>query len=158
MVSCFSSSTSAASLKIGLIDTQRILQDSKAAQRARDSIVQELKEKQAVYQGKEREVVSAREAYEREKANLSSEEARERQLELARDLKELRRLKADLEEELNLKNRESTARILEEVAEVISEFRKEEGYTFILEKKSVVTADPAIDVTDDIIRLYDKKR
>jgi Skp family chaperone for outer membrane proteins len=82
----------------------------------------------------------------------------ERQLELARDLKELRRLKADLEEELNLKNRESTARILEEVAEVISEFRKEEGYTFILEKKSVVTADPAIDVTDDIIRLYDKKR
>lgn len=158
MVSCCTSSTFAASLKIGLIDTQRILQESKAAQQAREAIVQELKEKQAVYQGKEREILALRETYEQKKASLSPEEAKDRQLELARDLKELRRLKADLEEELNRKNREWTVQILKEVAEVVSDFRSEEDFTFILEKENVVTADPAIDVTDQIIRLYDRKK
>jgi outer membrane protein len=158
MGTCFSSFVCAAGVKIGLIDTQRILQESKAAQSAREAIVQDLKEKQAVYQGKEREILNLRQEYAREKANLSTDEARDRQLELARSVKELRRLKADLEEELNRKNREWTAQILKDVAEIVSDFRSEEDYTFILEKKNVVTADPAIDVTDSIIRLYDRKK
>jgi outer membrane protein len=156
-VSFCSSFAFAADLKIGLIDTQRILQESKAAQEAREAIVQALKEKQAVYQGKEREILNMRQSYEQDQASFSPEEAKERQLDLARSLKELRRLKADLEEELNRKNRELTARILQEVAEVVTAFRADEDYTFILEKKGVVTADPAIDVTEEIIRLYDKR-
>lgn len=156
--SCFSSFVCAADVKVGMIDTQRILQESKAAQDAREAIVQDLKEKQAVYQGKEREILAMREAYAQQKADLSPEEAKDRQLELAKSVKELRRLKADLEEELNRKNREWTAQILKDVAKVVSDFRSEEDFTFILEKKNVVTADPAIDVTDRIIRLYDQNK
>ncbi len=158
MVSCFPSSVCAADLKIGLIDTQQILQESNAARKAREAIVQELKDKQAVYQDKEREVLTMQEAFNRDRKDLPPDDARKRQLDLSRSIKELGRLKADLEEELNRRNRELTARILQEVAEVVEAFRSAEKYSFILEKSSVVTADPAVDVTARIIRLYDQKK
>ncbi len=158
MASFFSSSVSAADLKIGLIDTQKILQESNAARKAREAIVKELKDKQAVYQGKERDVLAMQEALKRDRNTLSSEEAGKRQLDLSRSIKELGRLKTDLEEELNRKNRELTARILQEVSDVVEAFRSAEKYTLILEKSNVVTADPAVDVTPRIIQLYDQKK
>jgi Skp family chaperone for outer membrane proteins len=44
------------------------------------------------------------------------------------------------------------------VGEIIRDFRKKEKFTFILEKKTVVAHDEGIDITTDVIKLYDARK
>ena len=53
------------------------------------------------------------------------------------------------------KDMELRRKILQEVLEIIKEYRKKEKYTIVMEKQSIVDSDDAIDITDKIIRLYD---
>ena len=46
-------------------------------------------------------------------------------------------------------------KILQDVLEIVKEYRKKEKYTIVMEKQSIVDSDDAIDITDKIIRLYD---
>ena len=73
----------------------------------------------------------------------------------AQQVKELRCLKADLEEELKRKDAELTRKLLTEIRDVVEEYRKKNKITVIFEKRSVVAFDGAIDITDKIIKLYD---
>jgi Skp family chaperone for outer membrane proteins len=63
-----------------------------------------------------------------------------------------------LEEELNKKNVELTQKILKEVGELVCEDFEKKNYSVILEKKSVVISDDDLDITDEIIRLYDMRK
>jgi Skp family chaperone for outer membrane proteins len=110
-----------ASAKVGIIDTQEVLRDSRAAKDARAILLEDLKEKSSLFNKKQDEL----------------------------------RL---LEEELNRKNVELTQRILEEVGEIINEFRKKNKFSLILETKTVVSHDEGIDITKDIIKLYDARK
>ena len=74
---------------------------------------------------------------------------------LAREVKELRRLRSDLEEELKKKDKDLTRQLLLEIREVVQEYSKKQKFTVILEKRSVVASDNKIDITNKIIKLYD---
>ncbi|MBN1104489.1 MAG: OmpH family outer membrane protein, partial [Deltaproteobacteria bacterium] len=147
----------APAVKIGLIDTQRILQESKAAKDARALILEDIKEKRGLFSQKQDKVRALEEDLEKSGKNLGDQALKKKREDLNRELKNLQRLKADLEEELNKKNTELTQKILREVVDVVKAFTKDEKYTLILETKSVVSADETIDITDRIIKLYDKK-
>lgn len=148
----------AAGVKIGIIDTQRIVAESKKAGAAREILVKELKEKQALFHKREGEVQALQEGLKEARGEGEAAEVKEKRDELARELKNLQRLKADLEEELNKRNRELTQELLREVAGVVGEYRKKHKFTVIFEKKSVVTFDEAVDITDEIIKRYDAER
>jgi outer membrane protein len=147
----------AAAVKIGLIDTQKILQESQAAKDARALILEDIKEKRGLFNQKQEKVRAMEEELEKAGKNLAEQALKERREELNKEIKNLQRLKADLEEELNKKNAELTQKILREVMDIVRTFTRNEKYTLILETKSVVSADDAINVTDQIIKLYDMK-
>ena len=147
----------AASLKIGIIDTQEVVKKSKAAKDARDLLLKDLAEKQALYQQKQKDVVKINEEL-RKNENLDESARREKSDRLAQELKNLKRLKVDLEEELNKRNVQLTQKILKEILEIVQEFSRAKKYTIIMETKSVVTFDQAIDITGEIIKIYDTKK
>ena len=148
----------AATLKIGIIDTQKIMMESKAAKDARGIFLMdverkrsELHEKQTQVQSQEREL--------REKAKeMSRETLQKKKDELEQDVKELRRLKNDMEEELKKKDVSLTRKLLEEIREIVEAFTKKNKFTVVMEKKAVVAFDEAIDITDQIIKEYDAKK
>jgi outer membrane protein len=144
-------------VKIGLIDTQRIMQESKAAKDARALILEDIKEKRALFTQKQEKVKAMEDDLDKGSKNLGEQGLKDKREELNKEVKNLQRLKSDLEEELNKKNADLTQKILREVGDIVKTFTKEEKYTLILETKSVVSADETIDVTDQIIKLYDKK-
>lgn len=150
--------TQAADVKIGIIDTQEVLKESKAAKKARTLLMDELNEKRSVFSKKQDEVRLLEEEIKIKGDGMTESQRREKNDQLGREVKNLQRLKTDLEEELNKKNVDLTQKILQEVSNVIKDFMKKEKYTLILEKKSVVSSDEAIDITDKIIRLYDAKK
>jgi len=150
--------TQAADVKIGIIDTQEVMKESKAAKKARTLLMDELNEKRSVFGRKQDEVRLLEEEIKIKGDGMTESQRREKNDQLGREVKNLQRLKTDLEEELNKKNVDLTQKILQEVSDVVKEFMKKEKYTLILEKKSVVSSDEAIDITDKILRLYDAKK
>ncbi len=150
--------TQAADVKIGVIDTQEVLKESKAAKKARTLLMDELNEKRSVFSRKQDEVRLLEEEIKIKGDGMTESQRREKNDQLGREVKNLQRLKTDLEEELNKKNVDLTRKILQEVGDVVKEFMKKEKYSLILEKKIVVISDEAIDITEKIIRLYDSKK
>jgi len=144
-----------APVKIGIIDVQKILRESRAAGKARAEFMKDMEAKRAQLAAREKEIQALDEELKNPKARLSEEVRKEKAEKLARDGKEFRRLDADMGEDLKKKDVELTRKILEEVRRIVQAFSKSEKYTLILEKGAVVTADDAIDVTPRILKLYD---
>lgn len=147
----------AAAVKLGVIDTERIMRESRPAKDARALILADLKAKNGQFQEKQAKVKALEEEVRQARGSSADPKARKLTDELAREIKELQRLKSDLEEEINKKNAELTRQILQEIAQIVQAFTKEEKYTLILETKSAVSVDESIDITDQIIKLYNKK-
>lgn len=144
-----------APVKIGIIDVQKILRESKAAKKARADFMKDMEAKRAQLMAKDKEIQGLDEELKNPKARLSDNVRKQKAEKLAHDVKEFRRLDADMGEDLKKKDVELTRKILEEVRRIVQSFSKREKYTLILEKGAVVTADDAIDITFRILKLYD---
>ncbi len=143
-----------ASIKIGIIDTQKIIRDAKAAKDAGAALQKDLQAKRATFEAKSKDVQKTEENLKNADKRTSAE-IREK---LAKEVKELNRLKSDLEEEWKKKQTELRLRILGEISQIAQKFSKSEGYTLIMEKGYVVTFSDSIDITDKIIKLYDDQK
>lgn len=145
----------AAEVKIGMIDIQKIMLESKAAKKARDIYMKELETKKAQLIAKDNEARKLDEEIKKEGANMAPAARQDKTEKLEKEIKELGRLKADMEDELKKKDAELTRKVAGEILEILKEFQKKEKYTIILDKRNVVMSDEAINITDKIIRLYD---
>ena len=145
-------------VKLGIIDTTKIMQESKAAKNAQVIFQKDLEAKRGILAAKEREIRLLDEELKDPAAKLSPEERNSKIEKIAKDIKELNRLKSDLEEELKKKDAELTRKLIGEVREIVTALSKKENYTLILEKSAVVTSDNAVDITDKIIQLYDGQK
>ncbi|MFC1493682.1 OmpH family outer membrane protein [Thermodesulfobacteriota bacterium] len=145
----------AADMKIAVIDTQKIMRESKSAGKARAVFLKDVQSKRTVLDAKQKEVKALEEEIRTGGKDMAPQVRKEKRDSLAREVKELNRLRSDLEEELKKKDAELRRKILQEVLEIVKEYRKKEKYSIVLEKRSIIDSDDAIDITDKIIRLYD---
>ncbi len=145
----------AAEMKIGVIDTQKILRDSRAAQNARAVFLKDVEAKRNIFNAKQKEVQTLQEEIKNKGKDMAASVRKEKTEKLSREIKELDRLKSDMEEELKIKDNELTQKLLKEIRDIVIEYRKKEKYSIIHEKQTLVSYDEAIDITDKIIKLYD---
>ena len=143
------------SLKIGIVDTQKIIRETKAAKNARAVFQKELDARKAILEAKNKDIRSIEEKIKKTEQNADLIKLKE---DLAKEVKEFNRLKSDIEEELKKKDLELTQKIVGEIRQVVQELSRAEGYTLIMEKTSVVTYSDTIDITDKVIKLYDDKK
>ncbi|MBA4396317.1 MAG: hypothetical protein C0394_02845 [Syntrophus sp. (in: bacteria)] len=147
-----------APVKIGIIDVQKILRESRAAKNAQAVFLKDVEAKRAQLMAKDKEIKALDEELKNAGVKLSDDIRKEKTDILAREVKEFRRLDADMGEELKKKNVELTQKLLGEIRQVVQSFAKSEKYTLILEKSAVAASDDAIDVTSRILKLYDAKK
>jgi outer membrane protein len=145
-------------VKIGIIDLPRIMRESQAAKDARAVLMKDLEGKRAQIMAKDKELKALDEELKNPQLKLSEEARKEKTEKLAREVKEFRRLDADLSEELKKKEVELTSKIIADIRRIVQSLIKNEKYTLILEKNSVVGSDEAVDVTERILKLYDRQR
>ena len=147
-----------APVKIGIIDVQKILRESRAAKNAQAVFMKDMESKRAQLVAKDKEIKSLDEELKNPGIKLSEEVRKEKSEKLAREIKEFRRMDADMAEDLKKKDVELTQKILADIRTIVQSFSKSEKYTLILEKGAVVAADEAIDITDHIIKLFDARK
>jgi outer membrane protein len=144
-----------APLKIGVINMQRILTESKTAKKYSSVFFKDWERKKAVLAAKEKEIRRLDEEIKNPGARITASALKEKTGALNRQMNEIKQLREEMEEELRKKDIELSRKIFADLKKVLVAFSKTEGYTLILEKNSTVLSDEAVDITDQLIKLYD---
>ena len=143
--------------KIGLVDMQRLLRDSKNARNVRAAFLKDVEKKQEAIKTQEAEVRKSEEEFNR-LAPGALEERKRKAEEIKREARELQHLREDAEAELKRKDAEITQKVLGEIMQIIKNFARNERFTLILDRMAVITSDESVDITERIIKLYDAQK
>jgi outer membrane protein len=151
----FITSAYAADIKIGVIDTQRIVAESKAGIATRTLFSKEVQENNNRLQTKQKEVQALQEELNTKGKGMDAVALAEKQEKYSKAYKELTRMKNDMTQDLEARDNELTQKLLKAIADIVVQYSQNEKYTLILEKGSLVSYDNSVDITDKIIQLYD---
>jgi outer membrane protein len=81
----------------------------------------------------------------------------EKKWELSRKMDELKALKKRFDRKLQPMQMQLLNELRKEVAQIIADYGKKEGYLLIVENISVLYAPQSLDITDKIIQIYNKR-
>jgi outer membrane protein len=89
---------------------------------------------------------------------LNEETFKDKEKDFQAKRRDFKRLYEESQDELKAQDNESVKEILEALVHVVQEYGKEKGFTFIFEKSesALLFADEAMEVTEDILKLYDQ--
>lgn len=148
-----------AEIKLGYIDLQKALNLSTAGKQAKEKIKTKVESYDAEVQQKQEELQKLKQDLEKQAMLLSEEARNAKEREYQQKLKEYQRFTKDIQEELQQVDADLTRQILEDILKVVQNYGKENGYTMILEKteSSLVYADDSIDLTDEVIQVFDQR-
>jgi outer membrane protein len=143
----------AQALKIGVFDFQKIMRESKTIDSYRQQLYKNLETKRKPLKEKEDAAKLIEEKLRKEGEKLSVNERKSLEERLANEAKELRRLKEDIDMELQKMDRELTQKAFTEISGVIKKVAASEGYSIIFEKSAagIVYAVDAVDITGKIL-------
>ncbi|MBI5446240.1 MAG: OmpH family outer membrane protein [Deltaproteobacteria bacterium] len=145
--------------KIGVVDFQRCLNESKVGQKLKAEFSAHAQKAQAEFEKKETDLKQLREAIEKQGLVLSPAARVEKEKEY-NDKRELfkEQFRAT-QQALQRQDQELTGRISRELQAIALKVGESEGYALILEKleSGVLFAGKEIDLTDEVIRRYDQE-
>lgn len=145
--------------KIGLVDFQKILDNSNAGQAAQAEINKKGEIMEAEIRKLGEEVESLKNNLEREALVMSREARDEKERELRIKISDLRVLQNKHMQSFKEAERELVQKIQKEVSDLIREIGIKEGYLLILERRETgaVYFPDSMDITQQIIDAYNKK-
>jgi outer membrane protein len=145
-------------MKIGIIDTNKIINDSKAGKSASVAFNKERDSRQATLSAKQKEAQTLQEELATKAKDMTSTVYSEKSAALTKVSKEFSRMKTEMEDDLKAKQTSLTSKLLSEISAIVSDYCKKEKFTIIFEKSYVAAYDGSIEVTDKIIQLYDASK
>ncbi len=145
--------------KIGYIDLQRVILESKAGKTAKSAFEREFNQKATLIEQKKAALDQEKENFLKQSA-VMDEEARLRKAdELQRKEKDLNRTRDDYRDELQRRDLDLSKQILSQVVEIINNMGSSEGYEIIVEKsEGGILCCKGADITDRVIKAFDAKQ
>ncbi len=154
----FCSTSGAEESRIAVVDIQRVLVQSKAGKRARESFQKEFKVKQGILDEKGIQYEKMEKELTKNFSIMNDKTLKEKSETLEKKKKELVRDKEDFSDELRRRDNEIKRRIFTEIQDVVSKFGESNGYSIILTRDAgVIFMSGGVDVTEQVINLYDRK-
>ncbi len=144
-------------VKIGVVDLQRCLNESRMGRKYKAEFTAEADRRKAELEKEEATLKTLREEIEKQGLVLSETARAEKEREYKEKLAAFKKRFQESQQALQRKDQELTRRILKDLQGVIRKLGETEGYTLILERQEggVLFAPKAVDVTDEVIRRYD---
>jgi outer membrane protein len=153
------SATSAAepAAKMGFVDIEAVITQSKEGQAARSKLAAEAAEKQKEISAKEAEIKQMDAELQKQTAILSDAARKDREEAILRKVRDLKRLGEDFNRDLAKREGELVGDLYRDLAGVIRDYGKEKGFTLILEKRQggVIYGSDVADLTKAILERYD---
>ena len=140
----------AAEMKIGYVNTQRIFRDAPAAQKAAKKIEAEFSKRDQDLQRMAKQLQSTQEGLEKNSVTMSESDRRNKERELNDLSRDFQRKQREFREDLNLRQNEENAAIIEKANKAIKQIAESDKYDLIVQ--DVVWVNPKLDITDKVIK------
>ena len=137
-------------LKIGYVNTQRIFRDAPTAVKAAKKIEAEFSKRDQDLQQLSKQLQSMQESLEKNAVTMAETERRAKEKDMNELSREFQRKQREFREDLNLRQNEENAAIIEKANKAIKQLADAEKYDLIVQ--DVVWVSPKLDVTDKIIK------
>ncbi len=146
-----------AQFRVGYVDLQRALGESRAGKAAQKDYEGEVAKEQGSIDKKKQEFEILRSNFSKQKESLNDGAKQDKEEKLLTMERDLKRAYQDSQEKLRRKNVTIVGDLIKQLREVVQDFGRSEGYTMILEKNgnSVLFADSSIDITSPIVSRFD---
>lgn len=140
----------AAEIKIGYVNTQRIFRDAPAAQRAAKKIESEFSKRDQDLQAMAKQLQALQESLEKNGVTMAETDRRRKERELNDLSRDFQRKQREFREDLNLRQNEENAAIIEKANKAIKQIFDAEKFDLILQ--DAVLVSPKLDITDKVIK------
>ena len=137
-------------LKIGYVNSERVLREAAPAKAALARMESDFSKRDRDLNDQGAKLKAAADKLEKEAPTLSEGERNRRQRELVEQDRDLQRKRREFQEDLNQRRNEETAGLVERANKVIKQIFDNEKYDLILQ--DVVFAGPRVDITEKVIK------
>ena len=141
---------SAAEMKIGFVNTERVFREAAPAKRAQQVLEREFSARNAELARIEKQGRDPQNELEKENVTMPEASRREKERQLADISRNFQRLQREIREDLNLRRNEELARVQERATRVINQIAEQEKFDLVIQE--AVFASSRIDITDRVIR------
>jgi outer membrane protein len=155
LTAAIASTASAADLKVGFVNTERVFRDAAPAVRAQKKIEQEFAKRDQEMQKLDEQIRKLQENLEKNAVTMPEGERRAKEREFADLNKDFQRKQREFREDLNQRRNEELAAVLERANRTIKAIAETEKYDIIFQE--AVYASPRIDLTERVIKALEDK-
>ena len=138
-------------LKIGYVNSERVLREATPAKSAQAKLETEFSKREKELTDAGNRLKAAADKLDKDGPTLAEAERTRRQRELVEQDRDLQRKRREFQEDLNQRRNEELAAVVERANRVIKQIFDAEKYDLILQE--VVFAGPRVDITDKVIRV-----
>ncbi|GMV46914.1 MAG: hypothetical protein AMXMBFR66_23120 [Pseudomonadota bacterium] len=137
-------------LKIGYVNSERVLREATPAKAAQAKLEAEFGKRERELNDQASKLKAAADKLDKDAPTLAETERTRRQRELVEQDRDLQRKRREFQEDLNQRRNEELAGVVERANRVIKQIFDGEKYDVILQE--VVFAGPRVDITDKVIK------
>lgn len=147
----------AADLKIGIMNVQKIIVGCDAGKDAKVRFEKKMKDLQASFQKEESELKALQEEIKKKSSAWSEEKKSEKTREFQKRGREFQAKSEEARFEMKQLQDKELEPILKALEKIVDTYRKDNGYTMILDSKNgVISYDEKIDISAKLIKILDK--
>jgi outer membrane protein len=137
-------------LKIGYVNSERVLREAAPAKAAQAKLEAEFNKRDRELNDQGAKLKAAADKLDKDAPTLSEAERNRRQRELVEQDRDLQRKRREFQEDLNQRKNEELASVVERANRVIKQIFDQEKYDVILQE--VVFASAKVDITEKVIK------
>jgi outer membrane protein len=137
-------------LKIGYVNSERVLREAAPAKAAQTKLEAEFSKRDKELNDQGARLKSAADKLDKDLPTLSEADRTRRQRELVDQDRDLQRKRRELQEDLNQRRNEEVAGVVERANRAIKQIFDSEKYDMIVQE--VIFAGPRVDITDKVIK------
>ncbi len=152
----FASQASAAELKIGFVNIQKAITETKEFKKSQMRFQLKLKKEKGIIDARKKKVENMLREINKQGFVLNPELKKAKEESFLREKKEFDRYVQDREEEFRRSEQKVIEKISKKMLEVLKQLGKQKKLTMVIEKKAVFYSDSALDLTNLAVKTYNK--
>ena len=142
------------SMKVAVVDVQRAVMQTEDGLRAQAMLKKLFDSRQQELNRKQTELGKQKEEIEKQQKVLSKEAYAKRAEDWQKQMMELQQIFVEYNKELEKKQKELTDPVFEKVMAIVKRLAARDGYDLIVDKQTVAYIRSDLDLTDQLIQLY----
>jgi outer membrane protein len=142
------------SLKIGVVNVQKLLQEAPQAKKAMQSLQQEFAPRQRDLVAKQKDLQKKQTQFKRDAAVMSDEERNKLQQQIQNEQRDLQRSSSEFREDLNVRQNEEVSKLQKSLLQQVQDYARDKNYDLVV--GDALYFSNAVDITQQVLDTLEK--